>query len=181
MAESKKTQSYSTQVSGFWNTTHELRDADGLVGRLEFRRNGLGLIASGTYRPEKGEVLVLRRDPGILRSQFSLWTEEREWLGSALRWSFVGREINISTGSKPLRLVPLAGFRRGWRLIAPKSGEIARCTARPFSRGCEIAVHRRIDFEQVLFAYFLSSQLLTESLWPGPAEQNSNSAVAATS
>ena len=181
MAERNTSQSFSTRVSGFWSTTHELRDPEGVVGKLEFRRNALGLVVSGTYRPEKGEVLVLRRDPGILRSQFSLWTEEREWLGSALRWSFVGREINISTGSKPLRLVPLAGFRRGWRLLAPKSGEIARCAARPFSRGCEITVHRRIDFEQVLFAYFLSAHLLAESLWPGPAEQSSGSTVPATS
>jgi hypothetical protein len=181
MAESSKTQTFSTHVSGFWNTTHEVRDADGSVGSLEFKRSALGFVVAGTYRPLKGEVLVFRRDPGILRSQFSLWTEDREWLGSALRWSFIAREINVSTGSKPLRMIPLAGFRRGWRLMAPKSGELARMVARPFSRGCEITVQRRMDFEQVLFAYFLSAQLLAESFWPGPAEQSSNHTVPATS
>ena len=177
MADKNKSQTFSTRVSGFWNTRHELSGPAGPVGTLRFSRNALGLVVSGTYEPVKGETLILRRDPGILRSQFSLWTDQREWLGSALRWSFVGREINISTGSKPLRLIPLAGFRRGWRLMAPKSGEIARTVARPFSRGCEITVHRRMDFEQVLFAYFLSSQLLAESIWPGPAEQSSAGTV----
>lgn len=181
MADKSKTASYSSHVSGFWNTRHEIRDADGVVGTLEIRRNALGIAVFGKYTPTKGEVLELRRDPGILRSQFSLWTDRREWLGSALRWSFVGRVINISTGSKPLRLIPMPGFRRGWRLLAPKTGEMVRIAARPFGRGCEIAVHRRMDFEQVLFAYFLSAQLLSESFWPGPAEQSSKSPVPATS
>jgi len=180
MAKDSKAKTYTTRVSGFWNTTHEIRDEEGVIGRLTIRRNGLGLAVAGQYVPEKGETLVLRRDPGILRSQFSLWTDRREWLGSALRWSFVGREINISTGSKPLRLIPLPGFRRGWRLLAPKSGEMVRISAKPFSRGSQITVHRRVDFEQVLFAYFLAAQLLAESWWPGPAEQRSKSPVPAT-
>jgi len=166
MADHKK--SYSTQVSGIWNTRHTLRDPEGELGVLEFRRNALGVVTEGTYRPKKGETLLFRRDPGILRSQFSLWTDGKEWLGSALRWSVLAREINLSTGSKPLRLLPLPGLRRGWSLMAPKSGEIARYTARPFSRGSEILVHRRLDFELVLFGYFLGAQLLTESFWPGP-------------
>lgn len=181
MAEKKKTQHYSTRVSGLWNLRHEIRQEGELMGSIELRRNGFGMIASATYTPQKGETLEFRRDPGILRSQFSLWTADREWLGSALRWSFFGRFIDISTGSKPLRLLPLPGFTRGWRLMAPKSGEMARLVARPFSRGCEITVHRRMDFEQVLFAYFLGAQLLPESLWPGPAAQDSNPAAAAAS
>jgi hypothetical protein len=181
MAGKKTTQHLSTRVSGLWNTRHKIFEDGEELGTFEVRRNSIGLVALGRYTPIKGETLVVRRDPGILRSQFSLWTEAGEWLGSALRWSFAGRVIDISTGSKPLRLIPLAGFRRGWRLMAPKSGEMARVVARPFSRGSEIHVHRRMDFEQVLFAYFLGAQLLSESAWPGPAEQRSDSSVPATS
>ena len=129
----------------------------------------------------KGEILEFRRDPGILRSQFSLWTESREWLGSSLRWSFVQREINLSTGSLAMRLVPMPGFRRGWRLLAPKTGEMARIETRPFRRGCCVQVFRRMDFEVLLFAYFLGSQILIESLWPGPEAETSPPTVAATS
>jgi len=181
MVDKKKTQHYATRVLGFWNTRHEVRKDGEIVGTFEMRRNGFGLVTSGTYRPTKGETLILRRDPGILRSQFSLWTDSDEWLGSALRWSFFGRAIDISTGSKPLRLIPLPGFRRGWRLMAPKSGEMARICARPFSRGAEIDIHRRMDLEQVLFAYFLGAQLFAESFWPGPAEQDSRAPVASAS
>ena len=175
------TRNLSTRVSGFWNTRHLVYEDGELLGTLEFRRNAWCVVVSGSYSPVKGETLLLRRDPGILRSQFSLWTDNREWLGAALRWSFLARVINISTGSKPLRLLPLSGFRRGWRLMAPKTGEMARFQARPLSRGCEITIHRRMDFEQVLFAYFLGVQLLTESFWPGPAEQSTSSTVPATS
>lgn len=177
----KKTQHFSTRVSGLWNTRHEILEDGVVLGSFKIRRNGFGLVTGGKYTPVKGETLVLRRDPGILRSQFSLWTEADEWLGSALRWSFWRRAVDVSTGSKPLRLIPLPGFRRGWRLMAPKSGEMARISARSFSRGAEIHVHRRMDFEQVLFAYFLGAQLFAESTWPGPAEQSSSSPVAATS
>ena len=181
MAEKNNTQNYSTRVSGLWSTRHEISEDGTLLGTLTNRRNLFGMVVSGTYVPTKGETLEFRRDPGILRSQFSLWTADREWLGSALRWSFMGRFIDVSTGSKPLRLLPLPGFRRGWRLLAPKSGEMARLVGRAFSRGCEIHVHRRTEFEQVLFAYFLGSQLLPESIWPGPATQDSNPEAAASS
>lgn len=181
MAEKKKEQHYSTRVSGLWNKRHEILQDGELQGTLEVQRNGFGMVVFGRYTPTKGETLEFRRDPGILRSQFSLWTVDREWLGSALRWGLFGRFIDISTGSKPLRLLPLPSFKRGWRLMAPKSGELARFQARPFSKGCEIAVHRRMDFEQVLFAYFLGSQLLIESIWPGPAAQDSKQTAPAPS
>jgi 5-methyltetrahydrofolate--homocysteine methyltransferase len=45
------------------------------------------------WRPEKGEVLTFRRDPGLLRSQFSVWTEGHEWLGAALRSHVLRREV----------------------------------------------------------------------------------------
>lgn len=158
---------YTIRVSGFWTTRHEIRSDAGPLGVLTVERNGKGVVVGGKYQPEKGEILLLRRDPGLLRSQFSLWTEGREWLGSSLRWSFVGREIALSTGTKPYRLLPLPGFRTGWRMVAPKTGEMARIATSVLRRGSRIEVFRRVDFELVLFAYFLAWQLRIESLWPG--------------
>jgi len=158
---------YTIRVSGFSNTRHEILGDAGRLGVLSIERNKKGVIVAGRYVPEKGEVLSLRRDPGLLRSQFSLWTEGREWLGSSLRWSFVGREIALSTGTKPYRLLPLPGFRAGWRMVAPKTGEMARIATSILRRGSRIEVYRRVDFELVLFAYFLAWQLRIESLWPG--------------
>jgi hypothetical protein len=168
--------SYTTRVSGFWNTRHEILSETGRLGVLSVERDRKGTIVRGRYAPEKGEVLSLRRDPGLLRSQFSLWTEGREWLGSSLRWSFVGREITLATGSKPYRLVPVPGLRPGWRMVAPKTGEMARIRTSLWRRGSRIEVFRRVDFELVLFAYFLGWQLRLESLWPGrdvePEQEN---------
>lgn len=178
---SDKTTIYTTRASGFWNARHTIEGPDGEVGTLSLRRNFWGMVNSGRYEPIKGEVLEFRRDPGILRSQFSLWTEGTEWLAAALRWGFFQREVNLSTGSKPMRLVPLPGFQRGWRLLAPKTGEMARLIGRPIGKSCRIEVYRRMDFEVVLFAYFLGVQLLAESFWPGPEAERSSGAVATTS
>jgi hypothetical protein len=162
--------SYTTRVSGLWNTRHEIFTAEGgRVGVLSMERNGKGLVVRGVFVPEKGEKILLRRDPGLLRSQFSFWTEGREWLGSSLRWSFVGREIVLSTGAKPYRLLPLPSFRPGWRLVAPKTGEMARILPSLLRTRSRIEVYRRVDFELALFAYFLGWQLHIESLWPGKA------------
>lgn len=158
---------YSTRVSGLWNTRHTISKDHEVLGVLTIRRNGKGMIVSGTYTPEKGEVLHFRRDPGLLRSQFSLWTETREWLGSSLRWSFLKREIAMATGNKPYRLLPLPGFRRGWSMFAPKTGEMARIVPLTLRRDSRIEVFRRLDFELLLFAYFLGSQIYAESFWPG--------------
>lgn len=171
---------YETRVSGLWNTRHTLLGPEGELGTLRLRRNGWGMVVEARYTPLQGEVLVLRRDPGLLRSQFSMWTEEGEWLGSSLRWSFRRREITISTGSKPIRLVPAPGFRRGWRLVAPKTGEMARILNKPFSRAARIEVERRLDFELVVFAYALSAQVQLESLWPGPDPRRTLDAEPAT-
>jgi hypothetical protein len=160
---------YTARVSGFWSTRHELLGESGRLGALTIERNAKGVVVRGRYAPEKGEVLLLRRDPGLLRSQFSLWTEGREWLGSSLRWSFVGREIALTTGSKPYRLLPLTSLRPGWRMVAPKTGEMARILPSLLRRRNRIEVFRRVDFELVLFAYFLGWQLHLESIWPGRA------------
>lgn len=172
---------YEVRVSGLWNTRHTVLGPEGELGVLTVERNGKGLITSGTWNPKKGEVLHLRRDPGLLRSQFSLWTEGREWLGSSLRWSFVGREIAVATGNKPYRLVPVPGFRRGWRMLAPKTGELARLQPAPFGRRARIEVSRRVDFELLMFAYFLGAQIWVESFWPGQAQEADQESVASPS
>ena len=63
--------------------------------------------------------------------------------------------------------MPLPGFGRGWRLYAPKTGEMARILPRGLGRGATIQVFRRVDFELVLFAYLLGSLIWCESVWPG--------------
>ena len=163
---------YRTEVTGLWSTRHTVHadggsPEEGPLGVLTIERSGKGLIVGGSFTPRKGEVLRFRRDPGVLRSQFSVWTEGRERLGSSLRWSFVGREIVLATGSKPYRLLPLPGFRRGWRMVAPKTGEMARITPRFLRRASRIEVYRKTDFELILFAYFLGWQIYLESFWPG--------------
>lgn len=155
-----------TRVSGRWNPRHTIFEEDEPVGVLSVRRNGLGMVVAGEYRPEKGEVLVVRRDPGLLRAQFSIWTDSREWLGSSLRWHVARRQIDVWTGGRPYRIVPARGFRRGWRLIASKTGEAALIDPRPFGRDCTLTIHRKMDFELVLFAYFLGSMTLAESFLP---------------
>ncbi len=84
----------------------------------------------------------------------------------------------LSTGAKPYRLLPLPAFRPGWRLVAPKTGEMARILPSLLRRENRIEVFRRVDFELVLFAYFLGWQLHLESIWPGRAvEMESESLV----
>lgn len=160
---------YRTRPSGIFAVRHEILDANGRVGTLHTERNRWGLTVRATWRPEKGEVLTYRRDPGLLRSQFSIWTEGREWLGSSLRSSFLGREIALSTPNKSLRMLPVPGFRRGWRVHAPKTGELARITPVGLGKASTIEVYRRIDLELVLFAYFVGQLIYVESFWPGPA------------
>src|SRR5204862_7621837 len=85
---------YRTKKSGLFSPRHVILDAEGKeLGVLTVSRNKRGTIVGARYQPAQGEVLAIRRDPGILRSQFSCWTEGREWIGSSLRWSFFAREI----------------------------------------------------------------------------------------
>lgn len=159
---------YRTRPSGHLAPRHEVSDASGRVGTLQAERNRWGLTTRATWRPEKGEVLTFRRDPGLLRSQFSVWTDGREWLGSSLRSSFLGREIALSTPNKSLRMLPVPGFHRGWRIHAPKTGELARITPSGIGKASAIEVYRRVDLELVLFAWFVGSLVYAESFWPGP-------------
>jgi hypothetical protein len=172
------TATYQVRSSGLWNRRHEISGPEGPLGVLTLERGPLGVIRGGVYRPEKGELLRFRREPGILRSQFSVWTEGGEWLCSSIRRHFLHREVELWTGPKPHRLLPLEGLRRGWRLIAPKTGEQARLVAGHPSR---IEVSRRVDFELLLFSWFLGAQILWESLPPGPAIDATPESLAAAS
>lgn len=156
-----------TKVRGLWNPVHTICEADGSVlGLLKVRRNRWGLVVGGQYRPEEGEVLEFRRDPGILRAQFSLWTEEGEWLGSSLRWHVGRRQIDLWTGSKPYRVVPRTGLGRGWRVIASRTGEVATIRLGLLGRGARIELQRKMDPELLLFCYFLGSLTSKESFLP---------------
>jgi len=162
-----KQETYRVQVRGMLAPRHTLLDGQGRpLGTLQVRRNRWGLTVAAEYQPEKGERLTLQRDPGLQRAQFTLWTEGREWLGSSLRWHPGRRQIDVWTGSKPLRMVPRTGFARGWRILAPRTGELARIVAPLVGRGCTIERLRKIDPELLIFCYFLGSLSLGESLWP---------------
>lgn len=161
---------YHTRVRGLWSPRHTLlQTVDGEerpLGVLTVRRNRWGMVVAGQYRPERGEVLEFRRDPGLLRAQFSVWTEGREWLGSSLRWNVGRRQIDVWTGGKPYRIVPRSGFRRGWRVMATKTGQVAAIRAGWLGRGCTIELFRKMDLELLLFCYFLGSLTLVESMPP---------------
>jgi len=177
-AQAETTETLDVAISGLWNSVHRFSAAGQPRGVLTLERGRWGHVRRGRYVPVKGEVLQVRRDPGLLRSQFSLWTDRQECLGSSLRWNWLRREIVLHTGSKPLRIQPLPGFSFGWSLAAPRTGEMARVHARPLARRAKIEVFRRVDPELVVFTYFLASQLLVESLWPGPADPAARQASA---
>lgn len=160
-------QTYRTRVSGLWSPRHTiLDDQGGTLGVLSVRRNRYGMVVGGEYRPEKGEVIYFERNPGLLRGQFSAWTEGREWLGSSLRQQVSKRQIDIWTGGKPYRVVPRTGLRRGWRIVATKTGEAAEIQVPLVGRDATILVRRKLDFEILLFCYFLGSMVLSESVLP---------------
>lgn len=174
-------QTYRFSASGLFTPRYTVFEGDTRLGELAVKRNAFGMISGATYRPEKGEVLEFKRNPGLLRAQFAMWTENREWLASSLRWSFFRRPITIHTGTKPQTVAPLPGWRAGWTLLAPKTGEMARMNAAPFSSSSEIEVYRRLDFELVLFAFFLGSLTKLEFLAPGPVEHRAKEAAVSAS
>jgi len=171
--------SYTIRVSGLWTTRHEVSGPDGPVCTLTIHRNRWGRIDEGIYEPEKGEVLRIRREPGMLRGQFSFWTTAREWLASSLRPGLLRREFQLSTGSKPLRLVASAHFGRGWCISAPRTGEVASISWAACGRKARMDVHRRADLEVLLFAYFLGTLSSWESWLPGPQSATAQPAPSA--
>lgn len=162
---------FTTRVSGFLSPVHVVSDGEGAeVGRIEVRRNRLGMIVSGIWTPAKGEVLEFKRQPGLLRAQFACWTEAREWLGSTIRPGVARRTVEMWTGGKPLRLVPTLEIERGWRVMGAKSGLVARIRHGWFSRGATLETYRKIDLELLLFAYFIGGLALWESALPTSLE-----------
>jgi len=171
MPEPLKT--YRTVVSGFWNPRHEIYEGDELVGTVAMKRNRLGSVTVCHYQPAKGSLLTLRREPGLLRGQFSLWAEEtREWLAASVRFHFFRREFELSSGGKPYRLAPLPGFRRGWSLMSHKAGEAAQIRVPLVGRNATIEVYKRLDFILLLLAYTIGAQIYTESLLPGQVNES---------
>lgn len=178
MPSPKKT--YRTRVSGFLAPRHVFSDDEGKeVGTLTVSRNRLGLIVGAVWRPLKGEVVEIRRDPGLLRAQFACWTEAREWLGSTIRPGFIRRTIEMWTGGKPLRLVPTLGLGRGWRVVGTKSGLVAQVDHGLLSRDATLQTFRKIDLELLVFAYFIGGVALWESLLPTSLESVDRAAPAA--
>lgn len=169
MADPLKT--FTTHASGFLRPRHTIKDGEGKeLGVLEVQRNRLGIVVHGTWKPIKGEVLQLKRDPGLLRAQFACWTEAREWLGSSIRPGVARRTIEMWTGGKPLRLVPRLEFGRGWRIVGAKSGVVAKIEHGFLGRSAKIETYRKIDFELLVFAYFIGGLALWESALPTSVE-----------
>jgi hypothetical protein len=171
------TATYSFRARGLWRPVLHISGPDGDLGILTIQRNRWGMVSGAAYKPVEGELIEIRRDPGILRSQFSLWSEGREWLGASLRWSFIGRVIDLSTGTRPMRLLPLPGFAIGWALHAPKTGQMAQVV---LSGEPRVEVFRRMDFEVVLFSLFLGYLSRLESWWPGPVIEDIHTTQART-
>lgn len=161
----------TTRVRGFLRPVHTVLDDEGKeLGRIEVRRNRLGMIVEGTWTPAKGEVLHFVRQPGLLRAQFACWTEAREWLGATIRPGVARRTIEMWTGGKPLRLVPRLELGKGWRIVGAKSGVVAQISHPWLGRGARIETFRKIDLELLLFAYFIGGLALWESALPTSLE-----------
>ncbi|HPF15091.1 MAG: hypothetical protein H6830_11190 [Planctomycetes bacterium] len=164
---SDKTDTFRTKISGWWSPRHSILNGEGqLLGVLTIERNWRGMIVGGEYQPEKGERLLMRREPGLQRAQFSLWTAEREWLGSSIRPHPFQRRIDVWTGVRPYRVVPKLTLGRGWRVVASKTGEVASIDQPLVPRGSTWHSQPKIDFELLLFCYFLGSLAPMESLLP---------------
>jgi hypothetical protein len=164
-------ETYRTRVSGFWSPRHTLTDEEGKeLGVLEVRRNRVGMVVGADYRPKAGEVLHFRREPGLLRGQFSLWTEGKEWLGSSIRPGVLRRTVELWTSTRPYRLVPRLGLGKGWRMVATKTGLVAEIAHPWFGRGATLTVHRKLDFELLLLGYFIGTLALWETVPPTALE-----------
>lgn len=163
---------YTARASGLWNTRHEIALEGGEVqGELRLVRGPLGWIGRGEYRPVKGAVMLFQRDPGLVRGQFTMTSESREWIGSSVRFNPFKPVFEINTGGKPYFLAGVPGLGRGWALYAPKTGEVARIAPDLLGRGARIEVLRKTQFPLLLFAYFLGCPIYCETLLPGPSPE----------
>ncbi|MCP5022516.1 MAG: hypothetical protein GY930_12175 [bacterium] len=170
-----KIQNFTTRLAGWWTPHHTILNEEGdPLGILKVHRNWRGMIMGGVYLPSKGEKLIIRRDPGLQRAQFSLWTDTREWLGSSLRPRLIQRRIDVWSGVKPFRIVPKSGFGQGWRIIASKTGEVATIKQPLLPRGSKWQITRKMDFELMLFCYFLGCLSPSESFLPSAMDASSS-------
>ena len=162
---------YRIKPSGFFNTTHVFEREGQVLGTMTRRRGVTGLVSASVYEPLDGETISIERDPGLLRHQFGCWSQVhggqgREWLGSSIRYTMLGREITLHGGGKPFRLVPCKGFGIGWDLHAPKTGLVA--SFRKAGGGVDVTLERRVDFYLLLLAYHNIASGWLSSLLPGP-------------
>lgn len=156
---------YTARARGLWNASHEISQDGTVIGELRFHRAPLGWVRRAEYRPTKGELWSFERNPGLVRSQFTMWSEKREWLGSSVRFSYLRPMIEIDTGGKPYHLAASPSFGPGWTLYAPKTGEVAR--VRVGLRGGRVEVLRKTQLTLLVFAWFLGCQGRLESVLPG--------------
>lgn len=147
------------------------REGEVLGTMRRTRRMGFLRLQGSVYTPVSGETITIQRDPGLLRSQFSAWSQVhggqgREWLGSSINYGLFGREISLHNGNKPFRLVPSKAFGSGWELHAPKTGLTA--TIKKKGGAIEIELERRVDFFLLLLAFHNVATAWLLSVLPGP-------------
>jgi len=92
------------------------------------------------------------------------------------------RRIDVWNSVRPYRVVPKRGLGRGWRIIASKTGEVASIEQPLFPRKSQWTAQRKLDFELLLFCYFLGSMSPMESVMPTSldADYRSKAAPATT-
>ena len=162
---------YLVRAKGLVNPAFEFEREGQVLGTMRRTRLlGCLRLQGAVYEPVQGETITIQRDPGLLRSQFSAWSQVhggqgREWLGSSIRYG-ASREITIHGGGKPFRLVPCKGFGMGWDLHAPKTGLVA--SFRKKGGAVEVTLERRVDFYLLLLAYHNLASAWLSSLLPGP-------------
>lgn len=158
---------YTVRALGPWGSRQEISQDGTVQGELRLHRAPLGYVRKAEYRPIKGELWTIERNPGLVRSQFTMWTEKREWLGSSVRFSYLRPLVELDTGGKPYHLAASPRWGPGWTLYAPKTGAVANISVG--LRGGRIDVFRKTQFPLLVFAWFLASRSRLESLVPGSA------------
>ena len=163
---------YIVRPQGLLNPTFQFEREGEVLGHMRRERAlGIGRLRASLYTPLSGEPISVQRDPGLLRSQFSAWSQihggqGREWLGSSINYEVLGREITLHNGTKPFRLIPTKAFGMGWELHAPKTGLVA--TFKKKGRAVEIHLDRRVDFFLLLLSFHNIGSAWLTSISPGP-------------
>lgn len=161
---------YIVRAKGLINPEFTFEREGDVLGTMK-RDRKLGRLMGSVYVPVQGETITVQRDPGLLRNQFSAWSQihggqGREWLGSSINYGLIGREVTLHNGTKPFRLVPTKAFGTGWELHAPKTGLVATFIKRGST--VEVRLERRVDFFLLLLAFHNIATAWLKSVWPGP-------------